>query len=240
MSSQDEWWSPWRPNGSSLVLHVDLRPHPDCEERALELLDEDERARWRRFVVRGARRRYALCRAALRINLCQRLGCSNSELSFGYLEHGKPFAMVNGRPAAANFNVSHSGWHGLIGFAEGPGFGVDLEMRRPNRDFDGIGSRVYGPREQRALADSGPEKAELFYRLWSLKEALIKALGTGFALSPARFEVPPVMLEGQRSATFRFPHLPHDQYRLEDLGEPRFAAARAYLMTARDQRGTQS
>ena len=182
-------------------------------------------------MVRGARRRYALCRAALRINLCQRLGCSNSELTFGYLEHGKPFAKVNGRPAAASFNVSHSGWHGLIGFAQGPGFGVDLEMRRPDRDFDGIGSRVYGPRELRALADSGPGKAELFYRLWSLKEALIKALGTGFALSPARFEVPPVMLEGQRSATFRFPHLPHHQYRLEDLGEPRFAAARAFLLS---------
>ena len=139
--------------------------------------------------------------------------------------------MVNGTPAAASFNVSHSGLHGLIGFAAGSGFGVDLEVRRPDRDFDGIGSRVYGPREQRALADSGPGKAELFYRLWSLKEALIKALGTGFSLSPARFEVPPVMLEGQRSAIFRFPHLPHDQYRLEDLGEPRFAAARAFRLS---------
>jgi len=231
MSPQDEWWSPWRANGDSLVLHVDLRPNPDREERAFELLDEHERARWKRFVVRGARRRYALCRAALRINLCQRLGCTNDELTFGYREHGKPFAMVNGTPAAASFNVSHSGLHGLIGFAAGSGFGVDLEVRRPDRDFDGIGSRVYGPREQRALADSGPGKAELFYRLWSLKEALIKALGTGFSLSPARFEVPPVMLEGQRSAIFRFPHLPHDQYRLEDLGEPRFAAARAFRLS---------
>ena len=231
MSSQGEWWSPWRPNGDSLVLHVDLRPNPGREERALELLDEHERARWKRFVVRGARRRYALCRAALRINLCQRLGCSNDELSFGYREHGKPFAMVNGTPSAASFNVSHSGLHGLIGFAEGSGFGVDLEVRRPDRDFDGIGSRVYGPSEQCALAESGPGKAELFYRLWSLKEALIKALGTGFSLSPARFEVPPVMLEGQRSAIFCFPHLPHDQYRLEDLGEPRFAAARAFRLS---------
>ena len=70
----------------------------------------------------------------------------------------------------------------------------------------------------------------MFYRLWSLKEALIKALGTGFALNPARFEVPPAMLEGQQSAIFRFPHLPHDLYRLEDLGEPRFAAARAWRL----------
>ena len=136
--------------------------------------------------------------------------------------------MVDGEPSNASFNVSHSGGHGLIGFAKQDGLGVDLEVRAPLRDFDGIGSRVYTQRERRALsAATGSEKADLFYRLWSLKEALIKALGTGFSLSPARFEVPLSILEGERSAAFRFPHLPSDPFWLEDLGEPRFAAARA-------------
>ena len=237
MTSGRVWWSPWRRIGGTLILHVDLGPDPESEERAFALLDEPERARWNRFAVVGARRRYALCRAALRINLCDRLGCSNDELSFGYLEHGKPFAQINGVPSAGSFNLSHSGRHGLIGFAERAGFGVDLEVRAPGRDLDGIGQRVYGPREQLALsAAAGREKARLFYRLWSLKEALIKALGTGFSLNPARFEVPPAMIEGQRSAVFRFPHRPNEPYRLEDLGEPRFAAACAYRLTAGDSR----
>ena len=221
----------------SLILHVDLRPDPGREERAFAVLDDDEQERWSRFVVEGARRRFALCRAALRINLCHRLGCSNRDLSFGYLEHGKPFAKVNGAPSDASFNVSHSGWHGLIGFAKTDGLGVDLEVRVPGRDFDGIGSRVYGPRERHALsAAAGSGKADLFYRLWSLKEALIKALGTGFSLSPSRFEVPRPMIGGKRSAVFRFPHLPSDPFWLEDLGEPRFAAARACRLTAEDAR----
>ena len=228
MNSSDVWWSPWRTAEGSLILHVDLRADPEREERAFELLDEDERARWKRFAVEGARRRFALCRAALRVNLCERLGCSNQELSFSYQEHGKPFAMVDGEPSNASFNVSHSGGHGLIGFAKQDGLGVDLEVRAPLRDFDGIGSRVYTQRERRALsAATGSEKADLFYRLWSLKEALIKALGTGFSLSPARFEVPLPILEGGRSAAFRFPHLPSDPFWLEDLGETRFAAASA-------------
>ena len=42
------------------------------------------------------------------------------------------------------------------------------------------------------------------------------------------------MIEGERSAVFRFPHLPFDPFWLEDLGEPRFAAARAYRLTAED------
>ena len=235
MTEYDTWWSPWREAGNSLILHVDLRPDPGREERALALLDDDEQARWSRFTVKGAGRRFALCRAALRINLCDRLGCSNRELSFGYLEHGKPYAKIDGVPSSASFNVSHSGGHGLIGFTKQEGLGVDLELRAPGRDFDGIGSSVYGPRERRALsAAAGSDKEHLFYRFWSLKEALIKALGTGFSLGPTRFEVPRSIIEGQRSAVFRFPHLPSNPYWLEDLGEPRFAAARAYRLEAKD------
>ena len=231
--SGDTWWSPWSEAGDSLILHVDLRRHPEREERARALLDDHELARWDRFVAKGARRRFALCRAALRINLCQRLGCSNRELSFGYLEHGKPFAKVGGAPSDVSFNVSHSGRHGLIAFATHGGLGVDLEVRAPGRDFDGIGESVYGARERRALsAAAGREKTDLFYRLWSLKEALIKALGTGFSLSPALFEVPRRILEGERAAEFRFPHLPSERFWLEDLGEPRFAAARACRLAA--------
>ena len=237
MTPGNAWWSPWRTAEGALILHVDLRADPEHEERAFELLDVEERARWKRFVVEGARRRFALCRAALRVNLCERLGCSNEELSFGYLEHGKPFAIVDGVPSDASFNVSHSGRHGLIGFASRDGLGVDLEVRAPLRDFDGIGGRVYGPRERRALAAAaGSEKADLFYRLWSLKEALIKALGTGFSLNPARFEVPRPILEGERSAAFRFPHLPSDPFWLEDLGEPRFAAASACRLAEKTEK----
>ena len=229
------WWAPWRESEGSLILHLDLGPDPDREQQALAVLDRDERARWKRFLVKEAQRQYAFCRAALRINLCERLGCPNRDLSFGYLEHGKPFAKVNGAPADVRFNVSHSGRHGLIGFTQWDEFGLDLEVRTPGRDFDGIGSSVYGPRERLALAAAaGHDKMVLFYRLWSLKEALIKALGTGFSLSPSRFEVPKPMLEGEPSAVFRFPHRPSDAFWLEDLGEPRFAAARAYRLPAEE------
>ena len=231
--ADDAWWSPWREAEDSLILHVDLRPDPDREDRAFTLLDDHERARWKRFRVEGARRRYSLCRAALRINLCERFGCSNRELSFGYLEHGKPFATVNGARSGASFNVSHSGEHGLIGLAGRPGLGVDVEVRAPGKDFDGIASSVYGPGERLALSvAAGGAKADVFYRLWTLKEALIKALGTGFSLSPARFEVPRPMLEGERATVFRFPDRPSDPFVLEDLGEPRFAAARACRLAA--------
>ena len=232
-AAERPWWGPFREGDDALLLHVDLRPDQAREVRAVALLDAEERSRWDRLRAGRPRRQFALCRAALRIHLAEHLGCANRELSFGYLDHGKPFARVRGTPAGIHFNVSHSGAHGLLAVAARGAVGVDLEVRKPRDDFDGIGRRVYGPSERAALAAAeDADKARLFYRLWSLKEALLKALGAGFSLSPARFEVPPAMLGGARSAVFRFPHLPDAFFRLEDHGETRFAAALAYRLAA--------
>ena len=140
----------------------------------------------------------------------------------------KPFAMVDGQRADVGFNVSHSGRHGLIAIAQRDGIGIDVEERVAQRDLEGIGSLVYGPVERRLLASAtGRERVHLFYRLWSMKEALIKALGTGFSLSPREFEIPGPMLQAAKSGEFRFPHAPSDAWRLLDLGGSRFAAALA-------------
>ena len=228
MANKDRWWHLWQETEGVTILHVDLGPCADREARALALLDSQETRRAQRFVVEPPRRRFVLCRAALRVNLCQRLGCRNERLSFGALEHGKPVAEVDGQRVPISFNLSHSGGHGLIAIAAHEPLGIDVEVRQPGRNFEGIGKRVYGPAERRLLAQAdGPRRAALFYQLWTLKEALIKALGTGFKLNPATFEVPEPMLRGERSGRFRFPHQPEDNWHLLDLGEPRFAAALA-------------
>ena len=231
-----EWWSPWREVDGAIILHVDLAPDSERETRAFDLLDDEERARWHRFLAVGARRQFALCRAALRVALSERLGYANRALSFAYLEHGKPFATVDGRRADVGFNVSHSGRHGLIAIGAHDRLGVDVEERVSKRDLEGIGSLVYGSNERRLLAAAaGRDKVHLFYRLWSMKEALIKALGSGFSLNPSRFEVPPATLQGERSGSFRFPHEPSSEWRLLDLGEPRFAAALAYRVSSSER-----
>ena len=224
------WWRPFRAIGNIDVVHVDLGPDPDHQEAALAWLDHAENDRWRRFRVERPRRDFALCRAALRANLCHRLGCPNDRLSFGYHDHGKPFALVDGRPAPLDFNVSHSAPHGLIALtpAGSPrrSIGVDAEVRRPDRNFDGIARRVYGPGERAALAAArGEGKVHLFYRLWTLKEAIIKALGTGFSLSPSRFEIPPAMIDGADSGTLCITRASDRTWHLTCLNDAGFAAA---------------
>jgi len=233
------WWRPFRAIGDIDVIHVDLSPDPDREGVASAWLDRTENDRLHRFRVERPRRDFALCRAALRASLCQRLECANDRLSFEYRDHGKPFALVDGRPAPLGFNVSHSAPHGLIALtpAGSPGrrIGVDAEVRRPDRNFDGIAQRVYGPGERAALATArGEDRVRLFYRLWTLKEAIIKGLGTGFSLSPSRFEVPPAMIDGADSGTLRIAQEPDRTWRLTCLSDAGFAAAIACEADADD------
>ena len=231
ISVAEPWWRPFGNIDKTAVIHVDLTAHARREAAAWAWLDEQEQERWHRYLHVGARRRFALCRAALRVMLCDRLGCGNEQLTFGTSEYGKPFALVQGTPAAISFNVTHSGQHGLIALAPSGRLGVDIEEHATRRDLDRLITTVLGPGEQAELASArGYRKLHQFFRLWTLKEALIKALGLGFSLDPSRFEIPSAMRHGAKTSIFRFPHLPAINWRLENLGTEHFAAAIAHEM----------
>ena len=225
------WMRPFRSVSSVDIFHVDLSPHGAREASCATLLDRKELSRADRFLYPGPRRRFILLRAALRDLLCDRLDCDNDNLSFGSAEHGKPFALVGDVPAAIQFNVSDSGRHGLIAIAPQGQIGIDAEERSTARDLDGLAETVFGPDEQAYVASArGPEKVHRFYRLWTMKEALLKALGTGLYLDVSSFQVPETLLHGESGAEFRFPQFPEARWWVEDLGVEDFAAAIASEM----------
>lgn len=225
----EPWWRPFRRAGDADVVHVDLTPDPAREAAALGWLDEGERSRRERFRHDGRRRQYTLCRAALRAILCGRLGCANDELSFVESERGKPHALLRGTPAPVSSSVSHSGVHGLLAVARDGRLGVDVEERVARRDLDALMAAVLTPDERAEIgaAEAG-ERIGRFYGLWTIKEALVKALGTGLQLDLAAFAVPPAMRRGVTACEFRFPHLPEVTWRVQNLGNEHFAAAVAH------------
>ena len=223
-----QWWSLFCEVGSVTVLHVDLTPHADREASASSWLDEEELARSRRFLYPGPRRRFVLSRSALRAILCDELGCENRQLAFRELRYGKPYAMLSGEQVAVNFNLSHSGKHGLIALTHHGRIGVDVEERVDRQDIDDLSKLVYGPNEQSALAlTNGPRKIDLFFKFWTIKEALIKAVGTGFSLDPSSFEIPSAMFCGT-TGRFQFPQMPAPNWQIEYIGNEEFAAAIAH------------
>ncbi len=225
----NSWWSPLREVGDVVVLHVDLVSDAAAEAEAVAWLDDEERQRYRRFLYDGPRRRFALCRAALRAVLCDRLGCGNGELAFGVFEFGKPFAVLGGEMAPVSFNVSHSGDHGLIAYAAEGWVGVDIEERVARADLDGLMEAALNPVERDELASEGEmRKLHGFLKLWTIKEAIIKAVGLGVAIDMTELEVPAVMRHGSKGGVFELPQTPGMSWRLEDLGTECFAAALAH------------
>ena len=228
-TTSHRWWSPFRQVGDATIVHLELTPHTSREASALLWLNEEEHERRQKFEHVGARRRFVLCRAALRAILHEELRCGNERLTFGELRHGKPFALVDGTPASISFNVSHSGKHGLIAIAPNGLLGVDVEERTDRRDFDRLIEAAFGPNEQVDLRrERASGKFQLFYKLWTVKEALIKALGTGLSLDPTTFEAPTAMRQGATTSIYRFPHIPEAKWHVEDMGNEQFAAALAF------------
>ena len=222
-------WHPFYDSRAATVVHVDLALHASRETAALDWLDETERSRRRRFLYPRPSREFTLCRAALRSLLCRELGFRNSDLSFETSKFGKPSARIGGVPVPAVFNVSHSGRHGLIALAREGRIGVDVEERSTRRNLDGYIRQLFAPEERAELEKaSGYAKVELFYRLWTLKEALVKAVGAGLSLDTTRFEIPAAMLRGETTSVFRFPETPSVRWCLENIGNAHFAAAIAY------------
>ena len=214
-------------SGEITVVQVNLSADAAREELSLGWLDVSERSRSERYMPEP-RRRFVLCRAALRHALCQDFGCCNQQLSFQEGDYGKPHALIEGRPAPISFSVSHSGNHGLIARARAGWLGVDVEEIVPKRHLNSLIESVMGPDEQTELGElEGGARLRQFFRLWTCKEALIKALGTGFSTDISRFQVPPDIRWGGATALFRFPHLPDVTWKLEDMSGTGFAAALA-------------
>ena len=213
------------------VVYVDLTPDGTREQRTLSWLDRNELQRRERIRIHRSQREFTLCRVALRRLLCQKLGCENSQLSIATAKHGKPYALVNREPVSIRFSVSHSDPHGLITIAQGVRVGVDVESGVCERDFDGISKRIFGPNERAEIASAnGADKAHLFFRFWTLKEALVKALGTGLTTRLTEFEISPDLRNGAPKGIVQFPGIPDTHWLLENLSTQDYIAAVASEM----------
>ena len=88
------------------------------------------------------------------------------------------------------FNCSHSDGMALLAFTQDMAVGIDLERVRPMPEADDVALRFFSQHEYRALMDV-PQRDRLaaFYECWTQKEAVIKALGQGFAMPLDSFTV---------------------------------------------------
>jgi 4'-phosphopantetheinyl transferase len=80
------------------------------------------------------------------------------------------------------FNVSHSEHLGMFAFSTGKELGIDVELIQEIPNLNQIVDICFSEFEKEWFYDSEPSlQKELFYKVWTCKEAFIKAIGTGLS-----------------------------------------------------------
>lgn len=144
---------------------------------AERIMSTAERERAQKF-IRG-KESYVASRWMLRKVLSFYTGLAPEAVNFLRTDKGKPYLPQS----EIRFNLSHSGDWALLAVSKVDLIGVDVEAVSATRDLCGIAESYYHPQEFAQLQELEDEaQTEYFYRLWTLKEAFLKAIGTGISV----------------------------------------------------------
>ena len=152
-----------------------------------KILTTDERARADRFRTPQLQRRFIIARALLRRLLSNYLRVDASAVQLGYGEHGKPYVAS---ASGLCFNLSHAEDVAMYAFAWRRDVGIDIEVMARDVDIEGVARQAFSPVECEALAALSPEaRSAAFVRIWTRKEAYVKARGDGLGYPTRTFSV---------------------------------------------------
>lgn len=157
---------------------------PDLDDsdlsRAMSWLSADEYVRFHQMGNRAQRLEFLCGRVLLRHSLAQLLDTSARTLMFRYGRYGKPYlaGKLGEATPELSFNLSHAGNHILLGVSQHGEIGVDIEVIDAYKAE--IARRYFHHDEYLYLEALPPaERARAFCRVWTAKEACVKALGFG-------------------------------------------------------------
>ena len=144
------------------------------------ILSRDEVERAMRFVFEKDRNHYIAGRGLLRSILGCYLRTAPTQIEFVYGENGKPALKTGQGHKTIEFNLSHSKDLVVYAFTWNRQLGVDVEYVKPMPDMDDFSERYYSARETVFLNSlTGTQKESVFFKLWTSKEAFLKANGSG-------------------------------------------------------------
>ncbi len=159
-------------------------------------LGPEEAGRASRLRREADRNAFVAAHMLLRVLLTACTGAPVSRWRFSDGPHGKPELHADHALPELQFSLSHSAGAVACGVARGHRIGVDIETHAKLPEVMEIADAHFAPEERALLLAAGAEgRLPMFYTLWTLKEAVLKATGRGldmplgdviFTLSPIR------------------------------------------------------
>ncbi len=156
-------------------------------------LGPDELDRARKMSAESVRTAYLTSCVLLRRVLSAHLGVSPVEIKLVRGEHGKPALAHSAAHHGLYFNLSHGGDAWLCGVSSAYDIGVDVETRTRVPNAERLATRILSSEERLALSrleSSDPTiRDAAFLRCWTRKEAVLKAVGSGFSWAARDIDV---------------------------------------------------
>lgn len=157
------------------------------EHKQFSVLSPDELERANRFKFSIHRQRFIIARLILRCILSKYLHTPAAEIQFAYI-HKKPHIQLP-KDTNLQFNLSHSVDIAVYAFTSHHDIGIDIEQIQDTFNA-AVAKRYFSHEENLSFAKlTSEEQIVAFYRLWSRKEALIKACGKGLSIPLSSFSV---------------------------------------------------
>lgn len=166
------------------TVHVFSQPLDDLTsqftQELIKTLQPDELARAQRLLRPSDQIRFKQVRGILRVILGRYLKSDPREIRFDYGPFGQPRILQRLENLPLHFNVSHSQQHAVFAFALQHRVGVDIEFARPLQHMQKMLDHICTTQENAELRNfDADSRLRLFFRLWTRKEALLKAVGLG-------------------------------------------------------------
>lgn len=211
----------------TVKLHT-IRPSECCDA---SVLSPSERERAESFRFRADALRWMSFRASMRtiLGVCLRLPAS--EVPIRISESGKP--LLDSPYHRLHFSLSHTNDLAILALSEAGPVGVDLEPIDRASDLLDCESSFCHPLEIAGLPEETSARQDRLLQLWTMKEAVLKAVGTGFLVPPES-----VRLEAREGSVHRAiaTHSPHlfDSQRIRNIDHTGLAAYRIALSSVED------
>jgi 4'-phosphopantetheinyl transferase len=159
------------------VWFVPVDLPPAAVARCRDVLDDRERARAAALLRQRDRQQYTVAHGALRILAGRALQAPPSALRWSAGRYGKP--ALQAPWSGLSTSLSHSADLIAVAITVGRAVGIDVQHLDPRLDVGALSARFF-PAAEAAHVAAGPDasaRADRFTRLWSRKEAVVKAAG---------------------------------------------------------------
>ncbi|MFN3695212.1 MAG: 4'-phosphopantetheinyl transferase family protein, partial [Ignavibacterium sp.] len=166
---------------SEIHIHtINFSTERNSVENYFQFISEDEKGKVNRFKFSVNRQNSIITYYFRRKILSQYLIIEPSEIEFSYNAYGKPLISEPQR-SGIHFNYSHSDDFLIFAVSKNIEVGIDIELVKDLPDLIDLAKNYFSDSEFQHFhsLENKIDRINFFYKIWTRKEALLKAAGIG-------------------------------------------------------------